>query len=431
MQPGHHGADRRVHDLGDLLVAEPSRRPAGRASGSSRTGTPRRLHGFDRDLSSTRSRPSLDAAATQPVVQVPLVHVLGTIHGLGLALLLAVRVDEAVREDPVEPRLEVGALLEPGEPPDRPAGRCPAPDPRRRWGCGSSAWPPRTGSGAAAARPARIARAAAVVRFSCGLSHPKPPTARPATNLRPTSTAHFARSDGKMEARCPTTTPPKRPAAQRPEAGRRRAPHDPWIAIAPRSGSARVQSVRLDFGQHEISYSQFEERSMTTRSTRTPGQDLGHVRLGAIIQDDGAQKAFTTKLPRTSRSTRPTRHGCGRTSRVRVRHAEPVLGLLCSSCRVLLMGLALLVPVPTDGRSGANAAQHGQEQGQDLRPQGDEDHLRRCRRRRRGEGRAPRDRRLPEEPEEVPAAGRAHPQGRAAARSPGVRQDAARPGRRR
>ena len=56
----------------------------------------------------------------------------------------------------------------------------------------------------------------------------------------------------------------------------------------------------------------------------------------------------------------------------------------------------LLVRVPADGRRRLGRPQHGQEQGQDLRPQGDEDDLRRRRRRRRGQGRAPRGRRLPQ-----------------------------------
>ena len=57
--------------------------------------------------------------------------------------------------------------------------------------------------------------------------------------------------------------------------------------------------------------------------------------------------------------------------------------------------------------------------------------LRRRRGRRRGQGRAPRDRGLPEEPEEVPAPGRPDPQGGPAPRAARLRQDPARPGGRR
>ena len=60
-----------------------------------------------------------------------------------------------------------------------------------------------------------------------------------------------------------------------------------------------------------------------------------------------------------------------------------------------------------------------------------EDHLPRRRGRRRGGRGAARDQGVPREPEEVPGARRAHPQGRAALRASGHRQDAARARRRR
>ena len=59
-----------------------------------------------------------------------------------------------------------------------------------------------------------------------------------------------------------------------------------------------------------------------------------------------------------------------------------------------------------------------------------EGHLRRCGRRRRGQGRAPGDHRVPEGPPEIHPARRPAAQGRAAGRSAGHRQDAARQGRR-
>ena len=60
-----------------------------------------------------------------------------------------------------------------------------------------------------------------------------------------------------------------------------------------------------------------------------------------------------------------------------------------------------------------------------------EDHVPRRRGRRRGGRGAARDQGVPREPEEVPGARRPHPQGRAALRASGHRQDAARPRRRR
>ena len=83
--------------------------------------------------------------------QLPVLDVLGH-RLLRLALLLAVGVDEGVGQDPVEPRLEVRAGLELVEGARRPWRRSPAPGPRRRPGCGSSAWPPsRAGPGTACA----------------------------------------------------------------------------------------------------------------------------------------------------------------------------------------------------------------------------------------------------------------------------------------
>src|SRR5216117_3897917 len=63
-------------------------------------------------------------------------------------------------------------------------------------------------------------------------------------------------------------------------------------------------------------------------------------------------------------------------------------------------------------------------QAQDLRPQGAEDDVRRRGRRGRGEGRAGRDRGLPPDPEEVPAARWPHPEGGAPGRPAGNREDA-------
>ncbi len=85
-----------------------------------------------------------------------------------------------------------------------------------------------------------------------------------------------------------------------------------------------------------------------------------------------------------------------------------------------------------------NSAGRGRDAGQ-LRPQPaprheqgtHQHHLRRRGRHRRGQGRGRRDHRVPEEPEEVPAAGRADSARRAAGRRAGLRQDAAGQGHRR
>ena len=153
---------------------------------------------------------------------------------------------------------------------------------------------------------------------------------------------------------------------------------------------------------------------------------------GALTTDEGSQD-FTTTLAPNFQTTGSRDVPAGERHQLRVRAAERVLVAAREHPPLRAdHDRHLLVRVPAHGSGCVGCPEHGQEQGQDLRPQGDEDDVRRRRRRRRGQGRAARDRRVPLEPEEVPAARRAHPQGRAAARAPRVRQDAARPrGRRR
>ena len=114
MQPRHHGADRRAHDVGDLLVGEAldvgevDRQP---------------------ELLGQLLQGLLDVAVRQPVQRLGLGRAQpagGVRLGLGelpvgdlvggrlhrLALPLPVGVDVRVGEDPVQPGLEVRALLE-------------------------------------------------------------------------------------------------------------------------------------------------------------------------------------------------------------------------------------------------------------------------------------------------------------------------------
>ena len=76
-------------------------------------------------------------------------------------------------------------------------------------------------------------------------------------------------------------------------------------------------------------------------------------------------------------------------------------------------GRALDLPDAADGRRSDPGAVLRPIEGQDLRPEGAEDDVRGRGRRGRGQGRARRGGGLPDEPEEVPAPGRPHPQGRA------------------
>ena len=76
---------------------------------------------------------------------------------------------------------------------------------------------------------------------------------------------------------------------------------------------------------------------------------------------------------------------------------------------------------------GSKVMSFGKSPGQAAVGRLAEDHLPRRGGRRRGGGGAPRDQGVPREPQEVPGARRAHPQGRPALRAPGHRQDAAGP----
>ncbi len=111
VQPRHHGADRRTHDLGDLLVGEPL--DVGEVHGHPevlRQLLQRRLHVVVRQpvqrLHLGRAQALRGVLAG--LRDLPVGDLLGG-RLLGLALPLAVAVDVGVGEDPVEPGLQVGA----------------------------------------------------------------------------------------------------------------------------------------------------------------------------------------------------------------------------------------------------------------------------------------------------------------------------------
>ena len=114
MQPGHHRADRRIHDLGDFLVRE-----------ALDVGVVHRHPEFLRQ----RLQSGLDVVVRQCVQRLDLGRAQSGRRVLGgggelpvgdlvgrilrrLTLLLAIGVDVGVGQDPVQPRLEVGALTE-------------------------------------------------------------------------------------------------------------------------------------------------------------------------------------------------------------------------------------------------------------------------------------------------------------------------------
>src|SRR5829696_1248744 len=114
VQPGHHGADRRAHDLRDLLVGET--RDVGRVDGQAEVLRQPLERVLDVGVGEMVERLHLRRAQPGRLVrlggrELPVLDVLGG-RLLRLPLTLAVGVDERVGEDPVEPGLEVGALLE-------------------------------------------------------------------------------------------------------------------------------------------------------------------------------------------------------------------------------------------------------------------------------------------------------------------------------
>ena len=92
---------------------------------------------------------------------------------------------------------------------------------------------------------------------------------------------------------------------------------------------------------------------------------------------------------------------------------------------LLLIARVRLAQPPRGGGRRRRAVQPRAQPRQALQRGAAEGHLRRCRGDRRGRERADRDRRLPEEPRQVPAARRNRAEGRPARRRAGDRQDAA------
>ena len=162
VQPRHYGPDRRIHDLGDFLVRETfhigvvDRHPELFRQCLQRCfdlGVRQRLQGLD--LGRAQSGGGMLGVGRQ----LPVGDLLGRILRR-LALLLAVAVDVGVGQDPVQPRLEVGALPERAEARRRPSPSSPAAGPRRRRDCASCAARRRTAGPAGESRRARNAPSA-------------------------------------------------------------------------------------------------------------------------------------------------------------------------------------------------------------------------------------------------------------------------------
>ena len=115
MDPTHHGADRGLHDVGDLLIGEPldvgevHRDPEVLGDGLQRVLDVAVREVVDGFRLGAPGRPALGDRLGR--AELPVLEVVDGVL-IGLPLVLPVAVDERVGEDAVQPRLEVGPLLE-------------------------------------------------------------------------------------------------------------------------------------------------------------------------------------------------------------------------------------------------------------------------------------------------------------------------------
>ena len=175
--------------------------------------------------------------------------------------------------------------------------------------------------------------------------------------------------------------------------------------------------------------------------------DSGQVKTVDLKTKDNTRRGHAAATARSTRSAiaddygdaaRPTQLAAAKaeqdpaTSTSRARKSNGWLSLLTYVLPFLIfIGFWIFLMNQVQG-GGSKVMSFGKSRAKRMSRRLAEDHLPRRRGRRRGGRGAPRDQGVPREPEEVPGARRADPQGRAALRAAGHRQDAARPrGRRR
>ena len=170
---------------------------------------------------------------------------------------------------------------------------------------------------------------------------------------------------------------------------------------AGRAGQGRVDRVRQHQRQASPASSRTARSSRTTGLTAVPRRRPGH--CSASTTSTSSSKTPDAELPRARGS----------------RSLLPI---------ALIIGFFVWMQRRAQGQMGSIMS-IGRSQGEDLLHRAAGHDLRRRRRLRGREAGDPRGRRLPEVPREVRRDRRPHPQGRAARRPPGHRQDPHRPGR--
>ena len=170
-------------------------------------------------------------------------------------------------------------------------------------------------------------------------------------------------------------------------------------------------------------------RPTRTRSRRSRSSTKNHT---VDVSRDGRQRVLDRLPARTPRSRWSTR--CERNdvqTEVEGTGGSSLLSMLTYILPfILFFGFWVFLMNQMQG-GGSRVMSFGKSRAKRMSVDAPEDHLPRRRRRRRGGAGAARDQGVPREPEEVPGARRADPEGRAALRPARHRQDAARARRRR
>ena len=240
-----------------------------------------------------------------------------------------------------------------------------------------------------------------------------------------------------------SSRPPERPPGPGKPPG---SPTPTLPAVAALAPARRARRGRRDLPLHDraarttrprrdLTYSEFSKAGEPTATMKSVSYDPSNGNItGDFKTAQDGKKSFTSSGP--NNDLQPTELKNLADQGVNVKYVRessnpllqhPDLG----AARCVADHRVLRVDEPTRAGPDGRGDEHRPQPGQGLRRREAEDDVLRRRRLRAGEAGDHRGRRLPEEPGQVQGDRRAHPARRAARRSSGHRQDAARPRRRR